>query len=1282
MAASAYFETVQKIYIAFYQRPADPAGLKYWAEQIDKAGGNPNAVITAFGTSPEAQELYGDIDADTIGDVIDAVYQAAFGRAAEQEEIDYWAEGFNAGTITASSMALAVVLGAQNDDLATIDNKLEVANEFTAQVDGRPLTDAGFGVGPFAATYAGNDDAVSARDVLVNVTADPDTILSAEDITTAIQDTIADEGDPIITPEAPTFTLAAGAASVAEGSDAEFTLTASVASDEDQTFQVVITGDDKNGTVGITKADDADFVDVVQIVVLPAGETTVTFNITPEANDGTEGFQGFKVTLLDSGFNAVAASGTVVITDTTTDTEAPVVTAQTAPASYAENSAAGTVVATVAATDNEGVVRYTLTGNDAGFFAIDAAGNITLTAAGAAAGAASNDFETAPNSFTLGVVAIDAAGNESAAVNYVLNVTDVDDVAPQLLAATLSGTTLKLNFNEALKAGVLTASAFSVVDAANASITVSSVAINGSTVTLALAAAPTGATKVSYTPPATGTVLEDAAGNDVAAIVDQIAGTDTTAPTLVSASPADDATAVAADANIALTFSENVVLGTGNITLTNAADATDILTIAVNDAAQVSVSGAVVTINPTADLKAGASYYVNVPATAVLDASGNAFAGITGATALNFTVATTAVVDPGTPGQAFTLTVNQDAGAAFTGTAGNDTFEANLVTVGTVATNTLGLGDKLVGGEGTDTLVATLADDASGFALTSIEKVYFSPAAAATVTSTLSGVQELWMKDALADLTVATVASGLTIGVDNAEAVTFDVTYAGTVAAQTLVLDGAASVTVDVTVSGLEDLTVNAQGAASEDVVLAGNLTDATSLTINASADVAFGTATFADLTDLTVSGAGEVDLSNLVLTDSTGTDAITVTATGASAGLAVAIANDGSAELTATFGAGADELDISANTATAAVVTVDMGAGDDTVIVDLGLIGQTDVSLVGGTGTDTLSISGASAAADLEIDFTGVSGFEALSFASSVVVTTAATLDVTDLGINTITFEAIAGFSGTAGALEITGLGNNATVAFEAAFGEATVTDDVALTIDNGGSLTLSFGADSDISGATAGDGVMTFANATSLVFNVADASTDGTGTVDVSLALTELSASKATSITVTGGVGENDTFELDLSALTAGTGATNSNLAALNTVDFSGFNGTVDINLNTADTEAVIANKLTIKLSDGAAVGTASASTFATVELSDKADTLVFASDLLGVATVTNFTAGLGGDVLNLAALGVDSITDLDIAYGTGVATITSDLFDGSIGVTFVGSATTFTSDNFIFA
>ena len=70
MAAAAYFDTVQKIFIAFYQRPADPAGLKYWADRIDAANGDAAAVVSAFATSPEAVTLYGPIDKTTIGTVI------------------------------------------------------------------------------------------------------------------------------------------------------------------------------------------------------------------------------------------------------------------------------------------------------------------------------------------------------------------------------------------------------------------------------------------------------------------------------------------------------------------------------------------------------------------------------------------------------------------------------------------------------------------------------------------------------------------------------------------------------------------------------------------------------------------------------------------------------------------------------------------------------------------------------------------------------------------------------------------------------------------------------------------------------------------------------------------------------------------------------------------------------------------------------------------------------------------------------------------------------------
>jgi len=54
----------------------------------------------------------------------------------------------------------------------------------------------------------------------------------------------------------------------------------------------------------------------------------------------------------------------------------------------------------------------------------------------------------------------------------------------------------------------------------------------------------------------------------------------------------------------------------------------------------VSVSGAVLTINPTADLLAGKSYALQIAATAIDDLAGNSFAGITNDTTWNFTTPT------------------------------------------------------------------------------------------------------------------------------------------------------------------------------------------------------------------------------------------------------------------------------------------------------------------------------------------------------------------------------------------------------------------------------------------------------------------------------------------------------------------------------------------------------------------------------------------------------------------------------------------------------------------
>ena len=114
---------------------------------------------------------------------------------------------------------------------------------------------------------------------------------------------------------------------------------------------------------------------------------------------------------------------------------------------------------------------------------------------------------------------------------------------------------------------------------------------------------------------------------------------DATAPTLSSSSPSDNATGVAVGANIVLTFNENVQAGTGNIVISNGSS--DTRTIAIGDG-QVSISGAVVTINSTANLSSSTSYYVQVASTAIEDTSGNAYAGISDTTTLNFTTVDTA----------------------------------------------------------------------------------------------------------------------------------------------------------------------------------------------------------------------------------------------------------------------------------------------------------------------------------------------------------------------------------------------------------------------------------------------------------------------------------------------------------------------------------------------------------------------------------------------------------------------------------------------------------------
>ena len=110
---------------------------------------------------------------------------------------------------------------------------------------------------------------------------------------------------------------------------------------------------------------------------------------------------------------------------------------------------------------------------------------------------------------------------------------------------------------------------------------------------------------------------------------------DTTAPSVVTLSPADNATTAPINANLVVTFDEPIAIGTGNITIRNLTDSTP-ATISITDATQVSVAGAVLTINPTADLVPGKTYAIRIEPGAIKDLANNPFGGITDEVTWNF----------------------------------------------------------------------------------------------------------------------------------------------------------------------------------------------------------------------------------------------------------------------------------------------------------------------------------------------------------------------------------------------------------------------------------------------------------------------------------------------------------------------------------------------------------------------------------------------------------------------------------------------------------------------
>ena len=136
MSTTPAMDKIQDIYIAFYGRPADPAGQAYWAQQLNDAQGNLSNVINAFANSGEYHERYGHL---STYELVQGLYQQILGREGEAAGVQFYHDEVETGRLSTGEVALAILAGAQGKDADTLANRKLVAERFTDELTTQSL---------------------------------------------------------------------------------------------------------------------------------------------------------------------------------------------------------------------------------------------------------------------------------------------------------------------------------------------------------------------------------------------------------------------------------------------------------------------------------------------------------------------------------------------------------------------------------------------------------------------------------------------------------------------------------------------------------------------------------------------------------------------------------------------------------------------------------------------------------------------------------------------------------------------------------------------------------------------------------------------------------------------------------------------------------------------------------------------------------------------------------------------------------------------------------------
>jgi hypothetical protein len=158
--ATVNTDAIQKLYIAYFNRPADVTGLAYWEKQLADKALTIEGIAQSFSVQAEYATTYAG---KSNGQIVEAIYKNMLGRSADLAGFKYWIAQLDAGAVKLGTVALAIANGAAagSDDAKVVANKIAAANAFTDAMDSTAKI----------LSYTGDNAFASARSFLTAVTA-------------------------------------------------------------------------------------------------------------------------------------------------------------------------------------------------------------------------------------------------------------------------------------------------------------------------------------------------------------------------------------------------------------------------------------------------------------------------------------------------------------------------------------------------------------------------------------------------------------------------------------------------------------------------------------------------------------------------------------------------------------------------------------------------------------------------------------------------------------------------------------------------------------------------------------------------------------------------------------------------------------------------------------------------------------------------------------------------------------------------------------------------------